>query len=694
MPSVDELLNVAEVIATGLTETNDKIEIDADTRTMIIPETERIFGVMSDEKGERKYFRCKRFVGNGIDLSKLDLRVIYQNASGLESGRDKYIVTDLATDGEDYVTFSWELSRKVTAYKGVISFIVCAIKTGTDGIITNEWNTTLANGIVLDGLEVSGTQEQEEVARDYYNQLEAELLRVANEQKTEIKNIVKNKVDKPAIIDNNKIPRAKDGEVEWVEVGQPTDEQTNSAVETWLNEHPEATTTVQDGSIEEIKIDKNFLLYIKNNYVTPEMFGAIGDGKTDDTQSFLKAIATGYPIVGFKDSKYVVKEQLEFKNYCNIRNVYLIAEESMNSVIKYNKRHTIIDNVSIDCNNLASYGILGSESIPTDTLYFANISKSFVINALMDGFNTGAVRTFYNGCIAKLCKNAGFYIATSDTKHDCLVPIDCKYGVYVESGNTNIDRFHPWSWETKQTGLYIKSGKLVNIQYYYNDTNNIGICYDGGVKLTIHTLANYNNQNAPSAIDEKSRMMVKVGKNTSSPLIVINNIIGSFRGCDDYFNYPATSIRYIRVDNILFESNDVKFGRKFRSSYIDPQLYQNFLNNFSITSSVLGVKKVSILRLMSSLDGYMVDFNIEFEQAKLTVNNMTDILQIYYLGEETNSVKYKLYSSLGSFSGMSFHVAVKKDNSNNEKGCSVRSNTDFTLNGILLLRLEIKMELY
>lgn len=181
MPSVDELLNIAEVVAKGLTQTNDVIEIDADTRTMIIPDTERIFGVMSDEKGERKYFRCKRFVGNGIDLSKLDLRVIYQNASGLESGRDKYIVTDLATDGEDYVTFSWELSRKVTAYKGIISFIVCAIKTGTDGIITNEWNTTLANGIVLDGLEVSGTQEQEKEAYDYYKQLEEELEKKAQE---------------------------------------------------------------------------------------------------------------------------------------------------------------------------------------------------------------------------------------------------------------------------------------------------------------------------------------------------------------------------------------------------------------------------------------------------------------------------------------------------------------------------------
>lgn len=133
------------------------------------------------KKGERKYFRCKRFVGNGIDLSKLDLRVIYQNASGLDTGRDKYIVTDLKTDGEDYVTFSWELSRKVTAYKGIISFIVCAIKIGTDGIITNEWNTTLANGVVLDGLEVSGTQEQEKEAYDYYKQLEAELEKKAQE---------------------------------------------------------------------------------------------------------------------------------------------------------------------------------------------------------------------------------------------------------------------------------------------------------------------------------------------------------------------------------------------------------------------------------------------------------------------------------------------------------------------------------
>lgn len=194
MPSVEELFEVAEVeeVVVNEIETNGIIEIDADTRTMMIPETEKVFGVMSDEKGERKYFRCKRFVGNGIDLSELSLRIIFQNASGLEEGKDKYIVTDSAIEGEDYIKFSWELSRKVTAYKGTISFIVCAIKTNSDGTITNEWNTTLANGLVLEGLEVNGTQEQEQVARDYYNQLEAELLRVANEQKKELENITKN----------------------------------------------------------------------------------------------------------------------------------------------------------------------------------------------------------------------------------------------------------------------------------------------------------------------------------------------------------------------------------------------------------------------------------------------------------------------------------------------------------------------
>ena len=45
-----------------------------------------------------------------------------------------------------------------------------------------------------------------------------------------------------------------DGSTEWSDVGQPTDEQTAQAISDWLDTHPEATTTVQDGAITKAKL--------------------------------------------------------------------------------------------------------------------------------------------------------------------------------------------------------------------------------------------------------------------------------------------------------------------------------------------------------------------------------------------------------------------------------------------------------
>lgn len=64
---------------------------------------------------------------------------------------------------------------------------------------------------------------------------------------------------------------------EWAMVGTPTDAQAATAINAWLNEHPEATTTVQDYSLSEKKLIKGVL-----GFVTPSMFGAKGDGVTVD----------------------------------------------------------------------------------------------------------------------------------------------------------------------------------------------------------------------------------------------------------------------------------------------------------------------------------------------------------------------------------------------------------------------------
>lgn len=151
--------------------------IDPETRVIDVPAEYQLLGVESDEKVERMYFQCPKIVGDNIDLSKLALRVNFRNAN---DQKDQYIVDDVEISG-DNITFSWLLSRRVTQYKGNVSFVVCAVKASGEEI-TNEWNTTLATAQVLEGLEADITLPEEDT--DVVKQLIA----VATQKITDVQN--------------------------------------------------------------------------------------------------------------------------------------------------------------------------------------------------------------------------------------------------------------------------------------------------------------------------------------------------------------------------------------------------------------------------------------------------------------------------------------------------------------------------
>ena len=142
MPTVDELLNASNEVTT--------CTINPDTREIIVPEKYKILGVFSDEKVTKIPFTCPRVVGNNVDLTEYNLYINYQNASG---GSNAYLIDDITVSG-DNITFSWLLSRYVTMSPGVVKYSFCAKKSNGD-TISNEWNTTIATGVVIQGLEAT-----------------------------------------------------------------------------------------------------------------------------------------------------------------------------------------------------------------------------------------------------------------------------------------------------------------------------------------------------------------------------------------------------------------------------------------------------------------------------------------------------------------------------------------------------------
>jgi hypothetical protein len=154
MATIDELLNDSNEATT--------CTVNPDTREIIIPEKYKFLGVFSDEKVTRIPFTCPKVVGNNVDLTEYKLYINYQNANG---GYDAYPIDDVTVSG-DNIIFSWLLSRYVTLSSGVVKYNLCAKKLNGD-TISNEWNTTIANGTVINGLEAT-----QEIIEEYPDTIE------------------------------------------------------------------------------------------------------------------------------------------------------------------------------------------------------------------------------------------------------------------------------------------------------------------------------------------------------------------------------------------------------------------------------------------------------------------------------------------------------------------------------------------
>ena len=126
---------------------------------------------------------------------------------------------------------------------------------------------------------------------------------------------------------------ARENEIEEL-FSKPTQE----AVNNWLDSRPEATTTVQDHSL---TIDKMVIGTL--GYITPRMFGAKGDGVTDDTdaiRSAVSAMTDGSTLV-FESGTYLVSLRSGYTiKIKNLKNISIIGHGNPIIQLQGNAEHS------------------------------------------------------------------------------------------------------------------------------------------------------------------------------------------------------------------------------------------------------------------------------------------------------------------------------------------------------------------
>lgn len=168
---------------------------------------------------------------------------------------------------------------------------------------------------------------------------------------------------------------------------------TQEAVDNWLDDHPEATTTVQDGSLTETKFSEALKVKAIKDYVTPQMFGGKGDGIADDTASLQAAINSNKPIY-VPDGVYIVSSPLTWAGPC-------MLEMSDGAIIRAK------ENSNLRC-------LLG---IRTDGTVYNNAENEYIRGGTFDGNYCCDVVIGINYCRGKISdctiqgvKNIGLYI--------------------------------------------------------------------------------------------------------------------------------------------------------------------------------------------------------------------------------------------------------------------------------------------
>ena len=331
-----------------------------------------------------------------------------------------------------------------------------------------------------------------------------------------------------------------------------------------------------------------------NMNLSVEQLGA--STSIDNTEIFRTADSL-CGIYSTTDNVYPIKGSIDLTN--DISNVHVIVTENCEYAFKYNKRDIKIDNVSVNGNDKAKTGILGSETNPTDTSYLAAINGSSIVNCIEACVDTGEVRTLIHDTFVGYSK-IGVKYSTTDCKGGEIVCVDCDTGIKLNS-NTYLTSVHPWQLNKTNThGIDITNCQYVYISDYIADTVDVAIhSTDSSSYVHINNMVALNNANVPGALTDTSRI---IDLYSNKCVIIIDSLIVDAHVPYNYYKmtsderynsrnsikvYHCTNNNATYNDLIYFGTSDISYQDVSKLISVESNSTSNELAQVKIKNGVI-----------------------------------------------------------------------------------------------------------